>query len=156
MNLISVNMRCIIVDDEPLGSARVKRLLQGDPDLTTIAIAENPETALNLLRDSAPDILFLDIEMPGMNGFELLEKIRPGKAPYIIFVTAYEEHALHAFEVQAVDYLLKPVTRHRIAGALQRAKDLLRNQTTAGTQFAKRLAVKVAEEVILCGSRGGG
>jgi two-component system LytT family response regulator len=146
---LSLNLNVLIVDDEPLGSARVKRLLQGDPDLHTIEVAENPETALHLLRESAPDILFLDIEMPGMNGFELLEKLRPGKTPYIIFVTAYEEHALHAFEVQAVDYLLKPVTRHRIAGALQRAKDLLRHPVSARTEFAKRLVVKESEEVHL-------
>jgi two-component system, LytTR family, response regulator len=142
-----MNLNVLIVDDEPLGAARIKRLLQNDPDLKTIAVAESAEGALELLRESAPDILFLDIELPEMNGFELLEKLRPGKVPYVIFVTAYEEHAIHAFEVQAIDYLLKPVTRQRLAGSLQRAKDLFRNRPAANTQYATRLIVKERDGV---------
>ncbi len=136
-----MRLAVLIVDDEPLGAARIKRLLQDDKDLETLDIAESGETALEMLRESSYDILFLDIEMPGLNGFELLEHLRPGKIPYVIFVTAYEEHAVHAFEVQAVDYLLKPVTRQRLAGSLQRAKDLLL-QRGAAQHYATRLVIK--------------
>ncbi len=138
----------LIVDDEPLGAARIKRLLRNDEDLESIDVAESGVMALELLRESAPDILFLDIEMPGLDGFELLEKLRPGKIPYIIFVTAYEEHALHAFEVRAGDYLLKPVTQQRLAGALQRAKESLQ-QSTAQKQFTTRLVIKEVSGVQL-------
>jgi two-component system LytT family response regulator len=131
----------LIVDDEPLGANRIKRLLREDEDLETIEVAESGQAALELMRESAPDILFLDIEMPGLNGFQLLEKLRPGKIPYVIFVTAYDEHAVHAFEVHAGDYLLKPVTQQRLAGALQRAKESLQHRS-AQTRFATRLVIK--------------
>jgi two-component system LytT family response regulator len=142
-------LNVLIVDDEPLGAARVKRLLQGDQDLESIEVAESAESALELLRETAPDLLFLDIEMPGMDGFELLEKLRPGKVPYVIFVTAFEEHAIRAFEVHAVDYLLKPVTRQRLAGALERAKDLLFNKNAPNVHYAPRIVVKEGEAVHL-------
>lgn len=138
----------LIVDDEPLGAARIQRLLKDDEELDSIDVAESGEQALGMLREYAHDILFLDIEMPGLNGFDLLEKLRAGKIPYLIFVTAYEEHAVHAFEVQAGDYLLKPVTRQRLAGALQRAKESIRNQT-ATTEFPSRLVIREMNGVYL-------
>lgn len=144
-----MKLNVLIVDDEPLGATRIKRLLVGDADLASVDVADCGETAFQLLRESAYDILFLDIEMPGLNGFELLEKLRPGKLPYVIFVTAYEEHAVHAFEVQALDYLLKPVTRQRLAGALQRAKDLLRQDSRSRREFAARLVIKEPDGVHL-------
>jgi two-component system LytT family response regulator len=138
----------LIVDDEPLGAARIRRLLQSDEDLEPVEVAESGEAALELLRETAHDILFLDIEMPGISGFDLLEKLRPGKLPYVIFVTAYEEHAVHAFEVQAGDYLLKPVTQQRLAGAVQRAKDAMR-QRAGRAQYATRLVIREADGVHL-------
>ena len=131
----------LVVDDEPLGAARIKRLLQDDKELEAVDVAESGEAALELLREAAHDILFLDIEMPGLDGFDLLEKLRPGKVPYVIFVTAYEQHAVRAFEVHAGDYLLKPVTPQRLAGALQRAKEAVR-QRAGQAQFSTRLVIR--------------
>ena len=140
----------LIVDDEPLSCARMKRLLQSEQDISSIAIAENGQTALPAIRELNPDIIFLDIEMPGLNGFEMLKKIPPGKKPYTIFVTAYEEHAVKAFEVEAVDYLLKPVTKERLSAALDRARNLLRQSASPKrNEYPKHLAIKEQDGVHL-------
>ncbi len=144
-----MNLHVLIVDDEPLGASRIKRLLQTDPDISCIEIAESAEHALLMIRESVPDILFLDIEMPGMNGFELLDKLRGGKVPFVIFVTAYEEHAVQAFEVQALDYLLKPVTQQRVAGSLDRAKSRIGSSPHRRTAGLNRIVVKDGNDLRL-------
>jgi len=144
-----MNLNVLIVDDEPLGASRIQRLLQNDPDISSIEIAETAELALLMIRESVPDILFLDIEMPGMNGFELLEKLRGGKVPFVIFVTAYEEHAVQAFEVQALDYLLKPVTQQRLAGSLDRAKQIIHSNPILESMRISRMVVKDGNDLRL-------
>ena len=145
-----MKLTVLIIDDEPLSCARLKRLLQPEQDISSIAIAENGQTALPVIRELNPDILFLDIEMPGLNGFEMLNKLPPGKKPYTIFVTAYEEHAVKAFEVEAVDYLLKPVTKERLTAALDRAKNLLRqNSSSRQNDYPTHLVVKEKDGVQL-------
>lgn len=100
-------IRCIIIDDERLARNELKSLLSGFSQLEIIAESGDPEEAVEMINQLAPDLIFLDIQMPGMNGFELLEKI--DKSPEVIFVTAYDDFALKAFQVNALSYLVKPV-----------------------------------------------
>jgi two-component system, LytTR family, response regulator len=112
-------MRAILVDDEELARFELRRLLRAHPDIEVVGEARDGEEALLLIRQLAPDILFLDIQMPGMSGFDLLERI-PGEIPTVIFTTAFDHHAIKAFEVNAIDYLLKPIAPPRLALALER------------------------------------
>jgi len=121
-----MNIRTVIVDDEPLARKRIKRLLAGEPDISVIGeCGSGPET-IKVIQEASPDLLFLDIQMPGMGGFEVLQSIPEGGMPIIIFVTAYDQHALKAFEVHALDYLLKPFKQDRFKQAVERARDHLR------------------------------
>jgi two-component system, LytTR family, response regulator len=115
-------LKALIVDDEPIACRRIQRMLADDPEIQVVATSTNGEQALQAIQQFAPDLLFLDIQMPGMNGFALLEHIAPEKIPHVIFVTAYDQYALRAFEVHALDYLLKPFDRERFAAAVSRAK----------------------------------
>lgn len=114
-----MHRKAILIDDEPLARFELKRLLRGHPDIEVVGEAEDGAGALELLRETRPDVMFLDIEMPGMGGFELLEAI-PDATPDVIFTTAYDQHALRAFEVNALDYLLKPIVPARLAAAIER------------------------------------
>jgi two-component system LytT family response regulator len=121
-----MNIRTVIVDDEPLARKRIKRLLADEPDISVIGeCGSGPET-IKVIQEASPDLLFLDIQMPGMGGFEVLQSIPEGGMPIIIFVTAYDQHALKAFEVHALDYLLKPFKQDRFKQAVERARDYLR------------------------------
>ena len=115
-------MKAIIIDDERLARNELKRLLENFPKIEIIAEAANAEEAIPLIEDLQPDLIFLDIQMPGKNGFELLEAIE-GKVPEVIFTTAYDEYALKAFEYNALDYLLKPIEQHRLAEAIVRIEE---------------------------------
>ena len=110
--------RAVIVDDEPLARQRIRNLLAAHPDITIGGEYESGRQALAGLRQSPADLLFLDIEMPGMSGFDLLQELARS-SPRVIFVTAHEEHALRAFEVHALDYLLKPVDDDRFHEAVR-------------------------------------
>ncbi|MCB9090055.1 MAG: response regulator transcription factor [Calditrichae bacterium] len=123
--------RVMIVDDEPWARALLRRLLSAEPDMEIVAEAGDGREALALLRKDPPDLLFLDIQMPEMNGFEVVAALPPEMLPRIIFVTAYDQYALQAFEVHALDYLLKPVRRERFAAALERARLERRNSDIA-------------------------
>ncbi|GAA5121015.1 response regulator transcription factor [Luteolibacter yonseiensis] len=112
-------MRALVIDDEPVARLEMRRLLKSHPQIEVVGEAENAGTALDLIAELGPDLLFLDIQMPGTNGFELLDSI-PLPVPRIIFCTAYDAHALRAFEVNAIDYLLKPVDPARLSQALLR------------------------------------
>lgn len=112
-------MRALVIDDEPVARLEMRRLLKAHPDIAVVGEAENATTALDLIANLKPDLLFLDIQMPGADGFDLLGAI-PEPLPHIIFCTAYDEHALRAFEVNAIDYLLKPVDPARLSRALLR------------------------------------
>jgi two-component system, LytTR family, response regulator len=112
-------MRALVIDDEPVARREMRRLLKDHPEIEVVGEAENATTALDLIANLKPDLLFLDIQMPGASGFDVLAAIPP-PVPHIIFCTAYDAHALRAFEVNATDYLLKPVDPARLSQALLR------------------------------------
>jgi len=116
---LNTNMRAILVDDEPLARFELRRLLRAHPEVEIVAEAGDGEEALRMIAAHRPDVLFLDIQMPGMTGFDLLERIG-GEIPDVIFTTAFDRHAVRAFEVNALDYLLKPVAPGRLQAALGR------------------------------------
>ena len=113
-------MRALIVDDERLARAELARLLAAHPDIEIAGEARNGEEALEQIARLDPDLVFLDIQMPGMTGFDLLERLED--VPQVIFTTAYNQYALRAFEVNALDYLLKPIAPARLAQALSRVR----------------------------------
>ncbi len=115
-------MKALIVDDERMARREMRRLLEVHPEIEIIGEAESGHSALKLLSDLKPDVIFLDIQMPEMDGFEFVNAMNDAM-PKIIFCTAYDAHALRAFEVNAVDYLLKPVDPARLAAAILRLHD---------------------------------
>jgi two-component system, LytTR family, response regulator len=123
-------VRVLIVDDETLARSILAEHLATIPDVEIVGQAANGFEAVKLAEELAPDLMFLDIQMPKLTGFEVLELLGD-KAPSVIFTTAYDEYALRAFEVHAVDYLLKPVEPSRLADAVTRAAERLRNKTPA-------------------------
>lgn len=117
-------MKALIIDDERLARNELKRLLEEFPKVEVIGEAANADEAIPMIEDELPDLIFLDIQMPGKNGFELLESLE-GHVPEVIFTTAYDEYALKAFEVNALDYILKPIDNQRLAEAIQRVEEEL-------------------------------
>jgi two-component system, LytTR family, response regulator len=115
-------IKTLIVDDEPLARKRIKQLLSGEPDVEIIGECGDGKAAIAALRDLQPDLIFLDVEMPGASGIEVLEKSRPDALPAVIFVTAYDEFTIKAFDFHAVDYLLKPYSEDRFREAVNRAR----------------------------------
>jgi two-component system LytT family response regulator len=113
-------MKALIIDDERLARLELRRLLAAHPEVEIMGEARSGEEALALIPKLAPDLIFLDIQMPGMTGFDLLERLED--LPQTIFTTAYDEYAIKAFEVNALDYLLKPVVPARLAAALARVR----------------------------------
>lgn len=139
-------MKVAIVDDEPLARARLARLLDAQPGVEVVGQHADGGSALAALSKEAVDVVFLDIRMPELGGFALLERLAPGRRPMVVFVTAYPVHALDAFEVQAIDYLLKPLSERRLVQALSRARELhaLRTAHAADPsvgRYPKRIAV---------------
>jgi two-component system response regulator AlgR len=120
-------MRVLIVDDEPLARARMASLLGECGDVNVVGSVADAEAALEVLGELQPDVLLLDINMPGLSGTALAQRLAGPRRPVVVFCTAYESHALHAFELGAVDYLLKPVRLERLNEALQRARQRLQN-----------------------------
>lgn len=117
-----MKIRTILVDDEPLAREGLALLLAKDPDFEIVAECEDGFEAVNTIRELAPDLVFLDIDMPGLDGFQVIEKIGSGAMPLIVFLTAYNEFAIEAFRVHALDYLLKPLAEERFLESLQRVK----------------------------------
>ena len=115
-------MRVLIVDDEPLARRRLVQLLTGRPDVEIAGEADSGREALRLVELLRPDVLLLDIEMPAVDGFAVLRDLPPGHAPAIIFVTAFQDHAVKAFELRATDFVVKPVSGDRLASALDQAR----------------------------------
>src|ERR1043165_1628813 len=111
-------MRAIIIDDERLARAELRKLLQDFPEVEVVDEAANADEGIEKIETQNPDIVFLDIQMPGKTGFDMLSSLE--RSPYVIFTTAYDEYALKAFEVNALDYLLKPVEPKRLADAIQK------------------------------------
>jgi two-component system LytT family response regulator len=118
-------IRVLIVDDEPVARQTVRLLLQHDPDISVAAECANGQAALEVMRREPVDLVFLDVQMPGMDGFEMLHALEAKRFPAIIFTTAYDQYALKAFDVHALDYLLKPFDDDRFHEALTRAKGII-------------------------------
>ena len=116
-------IRVVIADDEPLARQLLSRLVDAQPDLLTVGIAETGESAWQLIRNTRPDLVFLDIKMPETNGVELATRLRAnGHSPYVVFVTGYNQYATRAFDLDALDYLVKPIAKERFRQSVERAR----------------------------------
>jgi two-component system LytT family response regulator len=122
---VSEPLRVLIVDDEPLARRLVRHLLEDDPEVTVVGACSGAD-AVTTVASTRPDIMFLDVQMPEVDGFGVLDDIGVDRAPIVVFVTAYSDHALRAFEVHAIDYLLKPIDDARFTAALDHAKQQAR------------------------------
>lgn len=123
---MSNKIRTLIVDDEPLGRERIRMLLSSDPEIEVVEECSDGQQAVESIKRSKPALVFLDVQMPGMDGFAVLQAIAGGWMPAVVFVTAYDRYAVRAFEVHALDYLLKSFDRERFQAALRRAKEQIR------------------------------
>jgi two-component system LytT family response regulator len=158
-----MTVRVLVVDDEPLARRGVTRRLSAHTDMQVIGEAGDGEAALSAILDTTPDLVFMDVQMPGMGGLEALGLLSPRERPMTIFLTAYDQFALRAFEVHALDYLLKPIDDERFAEALDRARETLatrrdrdlssglqallaaqRNTPSHASRFAVRIGHRVA------------
>lgn len=154
-------IRVLLVDDEPLARAMMREMLQGDSQIEIVGESVNGREALEAIRNHAPDLLFLDVQMPELGGFEVLASLDQGKVPYVIFVTAYDQYAVRAFEVHALDYLLKPFDQERFNISWQRARArILRERNgmdqrilalledlKAGNKYLERLVIKAGGRI---------
>jgi two-component system, LytTR family, response regulator len=127
-------IRAIVVDDEPLGRDRIRMFAEARSDVEVIAECADGRSAINAIHRRKPDLVFLDVQMPGVDGFDVIREIGPENMPAVIFVTAYDEHAVEAFEVHALDYLLKPFRSDRFAEAVDRVSRIIKE----GRQESRR------------------
>jgi two-component system, LytTR family, response regulator len=141
-------IKVLVVDDEPLARRNLTVLLRRDPDIGSIAECESGLDAIEEIRKSKPDLLFLDVQMPECDGFDVIELLGTVLPSTIIFVTAYDEYALRAFEAGALDYLLKPFDDARFGRALDRAKDKLAHYAPLQPRPVERLLVKSRGQVV--------
>jgi two-component system, LytTR family, response regulator len=121
-----MNYTTLVVDDEPLARRRIQSLLKADEEISIVGALGNGKAAAHAIKELKPDLVFLDVQMPEMNGFEVLSAVSDTFMPTVLFVTAFDQYAIKAFEAHALDYLLKPVKRGRFFEALNRAKDYVR------------------------------
>jgi two-component system LytT family response regulator len=119
------NLRVLIVDDEPLARQRLEDLLQQEEGVEIVGTADNGDAAIEAIRDWKPDLLFLDVQMPGKTGLDVAREIGPDAMPATIFVTAYDQYALKAFELAAADYIVKPFDDDRFEQAFRRARRMI-------------------------------
>jgi two-component system LytT family response regulator len=136
-------IRTLVVDDEPLARERLTSLLSAEPDIEVVGQCRDGEEAVTAIVDHSPDLVFLDVQMPAMNGFEVIDAVGPERMPLVIFVTAYDQHALRAFQVRALDYVLKPFDRERFQEALQRARAHIQRDETG--DLGRRLLALVKD-----------
>lgn len=157
-------IRTLIIDDEPLAREKLRGFLDGEEDLEIVAECRDGREALLTIEKERPDLIFLDVQMPEMDGFEVLENLDPEALPTVVFTTAYDQYALKAFEVHASDYLLKPFDRERLGEALARVReeiehrrgddvrqqlvDLLEDVRSRRPKFSERLVIKSAGKVV--------
>jgi two-component system, LytTR family, response regulator len=144
LNADTTSIRALIVDDEALARRGLKHRLNGLADIEVVGEAKNGREAVRKTRELNPDLLFLDIQLPGMDGFDVIMELGKEAPPAILFVTAYDEFAIKAFEVSAVDYLLKPIEDERLSEALSRVRKLLKRQR-AHTQT--NMLLKLVSEI---------
>ena len=158
-----MKIQVLIVDDEPLARERIRKLLQKEADLEIIGECADGIEAVAAIRKQRPDLVFLDVQMPELDGFGVLEQLEPGPIPVVVFVTAHDRFALRAFEVHALDYLLKPFDAERFRNALERARDRVQGRQTGelshriselladlrtGAKKQDRLAVKTGGKIL--------
>jgi two-component system response regulator LytT len=158
-----MSMKAVVVDDEQLAREELCYMLEKMDDIEVIGQAGNGLEAVGIVEQLAPDVLFLDVQMPGLNGFEVAHRlIQNGSSPNIVFVTAFDRHAIEAFEVNAVDYLLKPIEAARLQQAIERARKRVTPEAPLNDQVERivqlmserqskreRVAVKVGERFLL-------
>ena len=159
-----MKIRTVIVDDEALGRERMRQLLQSEPEIQIAGECGDGCAAVEMIREVAPDLVFLDVQMPELDGFGVLAALGAEALPVVVFVTAHDQFALRAFEVHAIDYLLKPFDRERFRKALDRALTEVRNRASGGldqrlsallkeikpaAKPVDRLAVKTGDRVLL-------
>jgi len=165
------SVRVLIVDDEGLARQRVRRLLQNEPDVEVVGEAETGRDAVRLIDELQPDLVCLDVQMPELDGFGVLREIEGGVVPMVLFITAYDEHAQRAFDVHAVDYVLKPVDADRFRAAFDKARRQRANAVAAerlgelletvrrladGSDAAERLDGSAAEPTVAVGHGANG
>jgi two-component system LytT family response regulator len=156
----ALNLRVVVVDDEAIARRRITRLLQSEPGVTVVAECADVDAAVETIRNEAPDLVFLDIQLPERDGFGVIEAVGAEHMPAVIFVTAHDQYAIRAFEVHALDYLLKPFSPERFRESLQRATSRLsRAEAEHGRNLADLLDSVRAEqsklERLILGSREG-
>jgi two-component system LytT family response regulator len=156
-----VKLRALIVDDEALARRRIRRLLAADAHVAVVGECADGASALEAIAALRPDLVFLDVQMPELDGFEVLQRIGGPDLPAIVFVTAFDRYALRAFDVHAIDYLLKPFTRERFRTALARVRERLGRQAgqpglaalaaelRARPRPLARVAVRVKDRIVL-------
>ena len=130
--LTLIAMKILIVDDEPLARERVRRHLRDEPGIEIVGEAGNGREAVAAIEEKTPDLVFLDVQMPEMNGFDVLKALEEDKIPAIVFTTAYDKYAIQAFEFHALDYLLKPFSRERFRRSVRHAREQLENSRQSG------------------------
>jgi two-component system LytT family response regulator len=158
-----VSIRALIVDDEALARGRIRKMLAHQPDLEIVGECGDGPDAIAFVHQHRPDLVLLDVQMPEVNGFDVLKALPADTWPAVIFVTAHDQHAIEAFEINALDYLLKPFTQARLLAAVQRARQHLQardsaalNQQLAGwlksaeaqPAYLSRLAVKTGNQTL--------
>jgi len=159
-----IKIRTLIVDDMPLARERIRMILGADPEIEIIGECADGDEAVEAIKNLKPEFVFLDVQMPGLDGFSVVEKIGVEKMPVVVFVTAYDEFAIKAFEVSALDYLLKPFEEEQLTRAVIRAKREIQKRQASDlnnhlrqllaavkpeTKYLKRLVVKTAAQTIL-------
>lgn len=161
-----MSLTVLVVDDEPIARHAIVRLLRDDPEIDIVGECGDGISAVGAIRSHSPDLVFLDIQMPAINGMDVVATIGAARMPATVFVTAYEQYAVKAFEANAVDYLVKPFSRERFAATLERAKTRVSASSAMGTQasaqilqaldalrqrddYLQRIPVRVNEHVVL-------
>jgi len=156
-----MTIRALLVDDEAVARRRIRRLLAGETDITVVGECADGASAVQAIAAAQPHVVFLDVQMPELDGFEVVQALKPGDLPAIVFVTAYDRYALRAFDVHAIDYLLKPFTRERFRTAVSRARERLDRRSGDGGlaalidelrsrgRYLARLAVPVGSRTAL-------
>ncbi len=145
--MVETKIRTLIVDDEPLARERIQLMLKNEPDVEITGECGSGSQAVSLIEELSPDLVFLDIQMPEMDGFEVLKEIAPLRAqmPAIIFVTAYDQYAIRAFDVHALDYLLKPFNHERFQAALNRVREQIKKDGGESDRRADSLSALLSD-----------
>jgi two-component system LytT family response regulator len=138
-------IRALIVDDEPLARDRIRSLLEKEEGVTIVGECANGKEAVEKIDGESPDLVFLDVQMPDLDGFGVLENVERDRLPMVVFVTAFDEYAVKAFEVHALDYVLKPFDRDRFAKAMDRVRTEIVRRETDGREVDRRLLALLEE-----------